>query len=756
MPSAINAPGRWDVFLSHTRRNDAAVGLAEKMFRSLEKNHELGIWLDVEMPKRDEAAMVEGASNCDMLIAIVTKGPSSPDDDYLKRDFCLKELRAAKAAGVAIQPVHMRTRLFFTREHARAGVFKLLHTPVYARQSVPRQLKAPPATVRVEDKHRINEFFADLPDDLTYLRGVDVIDLNRNDADYWNVGMQKVVDRLNEAKSAKTRGETGDEQGMHADALQLLQGMHLDKYADALFEMGVVTKEDLSLVDEDVMSEVGFSTLEKKKFLKRRPPSARPTSRAPESSISTVRRGQAAIDSFKAQANWRKVAHVREAATRLHMLSVDAKAGRAAMAREKAKEIESYRQQAVARESAKTSTSSKSAIDSIKEAEGRNNVNAIIETMKLNVADADVQEQACRAFVNLTRDKDNSENQSRIAQAGGIEAVVSAMKRHENNANVQEQACRALGNLSYDHPENKSRIGQAGGIEAVLRAMKRHENNADLQEQACRALGNLSYDHPENKSRIGQAGGIEAVVTAMKRHENHTDVQENACKAFIVLSYDHPENQSRIRQAGGIEAVVTAMKRHENHTDVQENACKAFIVLSHTNPENQSRIRQAGGIEAVVMAMKRPENHKDVQENACRAFINLSHNNPENQSRIRQAGGIEAVLSAMKRPENHKDVQEYACWTLRILSQNNSENQSRIAQVGGIEAVVSALKRHENNAGVQGVLCVVLYNTSSNAEYKRRAIDAGAIPAIEAARRNHPKNNQVQTMAADALGRLRS
>ena len=668
MPSAINAPGRWDVFLSHTRRNDDAVGLAEKMFRSLEKNHELGIWLDVEMPKRDEAAMVEGASNCDMLIAIVTKGPNSPEDDYLKRDFCLKELRAAKAAGVAIQPV-----------------------------------------VRVEDKHRINEFFADLPDDLTYLRGVDVIDLNRNDADYWNVGMQKVVDRLNEAKSAKTQANQATN-GMHADALQLLQGMHLDKYADALFEMGVVTKEDLSLVDEDIMSEVGFSTLEKKKFLKRRPPSARPTSRTPESSISTVRRGQAAIDNFKARANWRKVANVREAATRLHMLSVDAKAGRAAMAREKANEIESYRQQAMARESAKTSTSSKAAIESIKEAKYRNNVNAIIETMKLNVADADVQEQACLALRDLTERASLSENQTRIAQAGGIEAVLSAMKRHKNHADVQEYACRALINLSRI-PDDQKRIGQAGGIEAVLRAMKRHENNAGVQEWACLALGNLSIND-ENESRIGQAGGIEVVVSAMKRHENHADVQQWACRALINLSYDNSENKSRIAEAGGIEAVVSAMKRHENHAGLQEYA--------------------------------------------CRAFNNLSADHPENRTRIGKMGGIETVVRAMKRHENHAEMQEQACWALINLSADHSENKSRIAQVGGIEAVVSAMKRHENHAGLQEYACIVFYCISSNAECKRRVIDGGAIPAIEAAIRNHPNNDKVQRWMKDALGRLRS
>ena len=533
MPT-INAPGRWDVFISHSQRDANATTLAEGIFASL-KERGLDVWLDVKMNKRDVAAMEEGAKNATMVVAIVTDGgiirvdKDDVDTAFFRRDFCLKEMRWAKSAGAAIQPV-----------------------------------------IRVEDKKRVGEFIASAPDDLKDVGEVDWVDLNRGAVQYWNVGMDILVQRLEEARKRvrQPAEEAAGKNGMHADALALLKEMHLGKYADALFKEGVVTAADLSLVDDEIMDDVGFSKLEKKKFLKQRPSSARPTSRAPESSISTVRRGQAAMDSFKARGNWRKLANVRDAATRLHILSVDATAGRAVTAREKAKEIESYRQQAMARESAKTST----AIMSITEAEGRNNVHAIIETMKLNVADAGVQKHACRAFEDLSP---NSENRTRIGKMGGIEAVVEAMKRHENHAGVQEQACAAFINLTSDNDENQSRIGQAGGIEAVLSAMKRHENHADVQEYACGALRNLTSDNDENRTRIGQAGGIEAVVSAMKRHENHAGVQERACLVFYFISVN-AECKRRAIDAGAIAAIEVARRNHPNNDKVQLEAADAL------------------------------------------------------------------------------------------------------------------------------------------------------------------------------------
>ncbi|XRB16746.1 hypothetical protein RI054_13g65900 [Pseudoscourfieldia marina] len=422
--AAINEPGHWDVFISHSQRDANAVALAVELYFSLkERGH--AVWLDVKMNKRDVAAMEEGAKNSTVVVAIVTDGGGVEENAFFRRDFCLQELRWAKSAGVAIQPI-----------------------------------------LRVDDKKRVGEFIGDAPDDLKDIGKVDWVDLNRGDNEYWDVGVNKLVKRLEEARKRVRQPAAQEAVGknsMHAEAVALLKEMHLDKYADALFKEGVVTAADLSLVDDEIMDDVGFSKLEKKKFLKHRPSSARPSSsRTPDSSISTVRRGQAAIDSFKARGNWRKLANVRNAATRLQMLSVDAKA--------------------------KTLTS-EAAIDSIKEAEGRKNVNAIIERMKLDVADADVQQWACWALSSLSQN--NDDNRTRIGKMGGIEAVVSAMKRHEKYCSVQDQACVVLYNTS-SNAECKRRAVDAGAIPAIEAAKRKHPNNDGVQRRGKEALDRLS------------------------------------------------------------------------------------------------------------------------------------------------------------------------------------------------------------------------------------------------------------------------
>ena len=46
--------------------------------------------------------------------------------------------------------------------------------------------------VAAEDKQTITEFFADIPDDLEHLKGVNWEHIDRKDSDYFKLGMQKV------------------------------------------------------------------------------------------------------------------------------------------------------------------------------------------------------------------------------------------------------------------------------------------------------------------------------------------------------------------------------------------------------------------------------------------------------------------------------------------------------------------------------------------------------------------------------------
>ena len=113
-----------------------------------------GTRLDVEMSDKSEAAMREGVHGSRVVIAIITDDgdPEKKENAYFERPFCLSELRWALDANIFIQPV-----------------------------------------VAADDKQRIGELLAKAPDDLRDLLGsTDFIHLDRNDKEYWDVGVGKI------------------------------------------------------------------------------------------------------------------------------------------------------------------------------------------------------------------------------------------------------------------------------------------------------------------------------------------------------------------------------------------------------------------------------------------------------------------------------------------------------------------------------------------------------------------------------------
>ena len=73
---------------------------------------------------------------------------------YFNRPFCVSEVRWRVVAGKHLQPV-----------------------------------------VHADDKTRIGEFVGMAPDDLKKIGGIDFVDLNLTDKDYWKLGLSKIVDK---------------------------------------------------------------------------------------------------------------------------------------------------------------------------------------------------------------------------------------------------------------------------------------------------------------------------------------------------------------------------------------------------------------------------------------------------------------------------------------------------------------------------------------------------------------------------------
>ena len=171
---ALNVPGYWDIFIGHSRRCADAVVLATEAATWFE-NHGMTVWLDVRMGDKSAAAMKEGVKMSKYFLAVVSgpcvnnDRPQDPpkDNAYFRRPFCVMELNCAVEHGKHIQPV-----------------------------------------LRIGNKSQIGEFLALLDEplwmsgsmkDVSSLKSLgdtDWIELNRNDNEYWDLGMRKVCRAL--------------------------------------------------------------------------------------------------------------------------------------------------------------------------------------------------------------------------------------------------------------------------------------------------------------------------------------------------------------------------------------------------------------------------------------------------------------------------------------------------------------------------------------------------------------------------------
>ena len=169
--NALNYPGKWDVFISHTQRNPEGKLLALDLHSQCAKLGKTS-WLDVKMNNMSMDAMREGVQNSSCVIAVITDSCVTADDNpskggpeqnmYFNRWMCIQELKWAKEAGIPIQPI-----------------------------------------IRAEDKKKIGDFIQIAPEEFKYLGGVDWKHVDRSNRRYFSLGVEMVLEGVQDLLTQK-------------------------------------------------------------------------------------------------------------------------------------------------------------------------------------------------------------------------------------------------------------------------------------------------------------------------------------------------------------------------------------------------------------------------------------------------------------------------------------------------------------------------------------------------------------------------
>ena len=96
----INEPGQWHFMISYSQRARVPPQIAIALASQLQRRGYL-VWLDVDMPVRNVAAMREGVENSMVVVCILNSERPGDEFAYFMRPFCRKEMNWALANEAA-------------------------------------------------------------------------------------------------------------------------------------------------------------------------------------------------------------------------------------------------------------------------------------------------------------------------------------------------------------------------------------------------------------------------------------------------------------------------------------------------------------------------------------------------------------------------------------------------------------------------------------------------------------------------------
>ena len=439
-------------------------------------------------------------------------------------------------------------------------------------------------------------------------------------------------------------------------------------------------------------------------------------------------------------------------------------------------------------------------------------VEAVVNAMRSNIGDEEVQETGCRALWQIARSK----NQVLAGQRGGVEDAVSAMFAFPKNTELQVEACIALGSLCdlQNAGDNHLRVQRAGGILMIFEAMREHNRSDDLQYYGCFALSTITRDldcaddaiHESTmhaiiwamnrclnsaeavacgyqlmwnllrvvskrercKAQILRNDGFEHIITGMRAHAHHAGLQELGCRVLAKLMSGKGKTTEEcltraISVNGAFFVVSDAMEAHPEISGLHHEGCNVLAQVAGASVEDREFAVEKGGIETVVNAIVKFKSNALVQETGCTALAKFVANDAENCRRARKAGGIEAVVEGMKcQCERLSQVDRASvmlrralrsgCFALAQLTLCNSKNRRIAGEAGAVEAVLNAMKSDLNDDQMQSFGCDALGNLALDQKGNRsEAVEMGAVDLVKSLMDRHSSRHDVLRCAWHAL-----
>ena len=134
-------------------------------------------------------------------------------------------------------------------------------------------------------------------------------------------------------------------------------------------------------------------------------------------------------------------------------------------------------------------------------------------------------------------------------------------------AQVQHQAANAVYNIAVRNSENQTRIADLGGVDKLISLMHKSRNNPRSVEKVVAALLCLVLKHPKNQQLVGQNRGALEDISALLG-SSVSRVQGLAAGLVRVIVVDQPMLQLRLAALGALGHLVSMCASSDHFAQV--------------------------------------------------------------------------------------------------------------------------------------------------------------------------------------------
>jgi len=207
-----------------------------------------------------------------------------------------------------------------------------------------------------------------------------------------------------------------------------------------------------------------------------------------------------------------------------------------------------------------------------------------------------IQEEALRGLWNLCS---NSDNQTAVAEMGGIEMICELLKA-SGNVRVRSQCAGAIANLALTDTGRDALLEQ--DAHEYLMELMYEEEEPLAARNAASALSNLALED-ETRKQLFDMGVVETMKIICQTTDAHPDAQRGAAGVLWNIAIS-AENRANMAEEGVVEVLLALAHTDNSHIPgVQEPAAGCLSLLC-MEKEIRERVLSSGLFENIIFLTK--------------------------------------------------------------------------------------------------------------------------------------------------------